>query len=100
MPYESYAQELRLTEQNIRQAQNHIRDERALIQTLREKGRNSQAAEALLHALEVAVSFMEQHRDLVREELVFDRLDPRSEVVRLGGTPKLRRAQAGRHSVV
>jgi hypothetical protein len=80
MPYDSYAQELRLTEQNIRQTQNHIRDERALIQTLREKGRNSQAAEALLHALEVAVSVMEQHRDLIREELVLDRFDPGSEV--------------------
>lgn len=73
MRHETYLQDLHATEQNIRQARNHIVRERAQISALREKGRDSQAAEALLHALELAVGVMEQHRELIREEIVLDR---------------------------
>jgi exosome complex RNA-binding protein Rrp42 (RNase PH superfamily) len=76
MRHETYVQELHVTEQNIRQARSHIVSERALIQALRKKGRDSQAAERLLHALEFAVDVMEQHRDLIREELVLGRFGP------------------------
>ena len=73
MRHETYVQDLHVTEQNIRQARSHIVRERALIQALSENGRDSQAAEALLHALELAVGVMEQHRELIREELGLDR---------------------------
>jgi hypothetical protein len=74
MVHQAFIQELQITEQNIQQARGHIGYERAVIQELRENGGNSQAAEALLHALELAVSVMEQHRELIREELALDRL--------------------------
>jgi hypothetical protein len=72
MMHQAYIQELQVTEQNIQQARGHIGHERAVIQQLRENGGNSQAAEALLHALELAV--MEQHRELIREEPALERL--------------------------
>jgi hypothetical protein len=52
MVHQAYIQELQVTEQNIQQARGHIGHERAVIQELRENGGNSQAAEALLHALD------------------------------------------------
>jgi hypothetical protein len=79
MVHQEHTRDLQVTEQNIQQARNYIDYERATIQKLRESGRNSQTAEALLHALELAVSVMEQHRKLIREELALDRMVSRSE---------------------
>jgi hypothetical protein len=72
--HQEYMQDLQITEQNIQQARSHIDHERAAIQKLRENGRDSQTAETLVRALELAVSVMEQHQRLIRAELALDRL--------------------------
>jgi hypothetical protein len=77
MVRQEYIQELQHTEQDIKQALSHIDHERVAIEEIRENGGNSQTAEALLHALELAVNVMEQHRELIRGELALGGLDSR-----------------------
>jgi hypothetical protein len=76
MEHREYVRELDNTEQDIKQALGHIDHERAAIEEIRENGGNPQTAEALLHALELAVNVMEQHREIIREELAVGRLLP------------------------
>jgi hypothetical protein len=77
MEHREYVRELDSTEQDIQQALGHIDHERASIKETRENGGNPQTAEALLHALELAVSVMEQHQQIIREELAVGRLLPK-----------------------
>jgi exosome complex RNA-binding protein Rrp42 (RNase PH superfamily) len=75
--HQEHIQELESTEQDIRQAIAHIDQERAAIQEIRENGGNPQTAETLLHALELALNVMEQHRELIRGELALGALRSR-----------------------
>jgi hypothetical protein len=76
--HQKYVQELESTERDIEEARGHIDQDRAAIQEIRRQGGNAQTAEALLHALEATVGAMEQHRVLIREELVLDCLGSQS----------------------